>query len=118
MICLSCFSTTPQAQLRHAARRLQRRKPGVQIVAALWNVAPDLVLPDAAAQLGVQAVATTLADAVLQLQALLRTTAQAGMRPATGATTEAAPSTTSVGTSTTDPADDLPGWSATASHTP
>ncbi len=77
VVCLSSFSSTPQAQVRHATRRLQRHKPGLQIVAALWNATPDMVTPDAAAVLGVQAVVTSLADALAQLQALLLATAPA-----------------------------------------
>ncbi len=55
-VCLSYFSPTPEAHLRYVARRLRRRQPGLQIVAALWNAPPALLAPGAAAELGVDAV--------------------------------------------------------------
>lgn len=62
-VCLSYFSPTPEAHLRYVVRRLRRREPGLRLVAALWNAPPALLAPGAAAQLGVDAVAYTLAEA-------------------------------------------------------
>ena len=69
LLCLSSFSTTPEAQLRFVARRLKRRQPGLQIVAALWNAPPALLTVAAMADLAVDAVAQDLAEAVERVQA-------------------------------------------------
>jgi len=118
VICLSSFSASPQAQVRHAARRLQRRVPGVQIVAALWQAPPHMATPDAASALGVQAVATTLADALLQLQRLLQATApQPATKPATVLATD--PATNSATSTAPDSHAVLPAWPAAAvGHAP
>ena len=69
VLCLSSFSTAPQAQLRFVARRLKRRRPGLRIVAALWNAPPALLGADAVAELGADAVAQGLGEAVQRVMA-------------------------------------------------
>lgn len=69
LLCLSSFSTAPEAQIRFVARRLKRRQPGLQIVAALWNAPPALLTVEATANLGVDAVAQGLAEAVERVRA-------------------------------------------------
>ena len=68
VLSLSVFSSTPEAQVRFIARRLKRRVPGLRIVAGLWNSPSVLLGADAAAQLGVDAVASTLAELVQRVQ--------------------------------------------------
>lgn len=65
--CLCSFSTAPQAQVRYVARRLMRRQPDPQVLVALWNAPPELLLPQATQQLGVSAVAHTLGEAVARM---------------------------------------------------
>lgn len=65
--CLCSFSTAPQAQVRYVARRLMRRQPDLQVLVALWNAPPELLLPQATQQLGVSAVAHTLGEAVARM---------------------------------------------------
>lgn len=65
--CLCSFSTAPQAQVRYVARRLMRRQPNLQVLVALWNAPPELLLPQATQQLGVSAVAHTLGEAVARM---------------------------------------------------
>jgi predicted PurR-regulated permease PerM len=66
-LCLSYFSPTPEAQIRFVARRLKRRGPGLRLVVAAWNAGPELLAPEAAEQLGVDAIAHTLAEALARL---------------------------------------------------
>jgi len=70
VLCLSSFSRTPEALLRYTTRRLRRRQPGLRIVAALWQAPAALRGADAAQALGVDAVATSVADALRWVQAL------------------------------------------------
>ncbi len=70
VVCLSYFSATPEAHVRYVARRLRRRLPGLRLVAALWNPSPALLAPGMAQQLGVDAVAVTLDEALQNVQAL------------------------------------------------
>lgn len=81
VLCLSTFSGTPEAQLRYIARRLKRRVPGLRVLAGLWNAAPKLLAADAAEQLGVDAVASTLAEMVQRLEVWLQPPGQAGTPP-------------------------------------
>jgi predicted PurR-regulated permease PerM len=69
VLCLSSFGATPEAQLRFVARRLRRRLPGLQIVAALWNAPAALLSVEAGAELGVDAVAHTLSEAMQRMRA-------------------------------------------------
>ncbi|MES2714972.1 MAG: AI-2E family transporter [Pseudomonadota bacterium] len=70
VVCLSYFSPTPEAHVRYVARRLRRRQPGLRLVAALWNPSATLLSPGTAQQLGVDAVAVTLEEALQCVQAL------------------------------------------------
>ncbi len=70
VVCLSYFSATPEAHVRYVARRLRRRHPGLRLVAALWNPSSALLSPGTAQQLGVDAVAVTLDEALQCIQAL------------------------------------------------
>jgi predicted PurR-regulated permease PerM len=69
VLCLSSFGATPEAQLRFVARRLRRRQPGLQIVAALWNAPAALLSVEAGGELGVDAVAHTLSEAMQRMRA-------------------------------------------------
>jgi len=70
VLCLSSFSSTPEALLRYTVRRLRRRQPALRIVAALWQAPASLRLASAAQTLGVDAVATTVVDALRCVQRL------------------------------------------------
>ena len=71
VLCLSTFSTTPQAQVRYIARRLKRRQPGLKIVLALWNGAPTPSEPPPLESLGVDALAQTVNEAIQRVRALV-----------------------------------------------
>lgn len=62
-VCLCAFSATPQMHTRFVSRRLRRRAPGLRVLLAAWSAPTELLLPDAAAALGVDAVAVSLAEA-------------------------------------------------------
>lgn len=83
VLCLSSFGSAPEAQLRFVARRLKRRQPGLRIVAALWNAPPSLLEPPARDELGADAVAQGLGEALQRVQAALVRSAgaQAGAEP-------------------------------------
>jgi predicted PurR-regulated permease PerM len=63
-VCLSLFSPSPDAKVRFIARRLKRLRPGLRVLAAMWNAPASLTGPDAAATLGVDDVALSLREAV------------------------------------------------------
>lgn len=71
VLCLSSFGSAPEAQLRFVARRLKRRQPGLRIVAALWNAPPALLEASARDELGADAVAQGLGEALQRVQAAL-----------------------------------------------
>ncbi|WP_422688603.1 AI-2E family transporter [Comamonas endophytica] len=74
LLCLSVFTPQPQAQVRQICRRLRRRWPGLRIVLALWNAPPELLAENAAQQLGVDAIATSVRELLLRCDALLAPT--------------------------------------------
>lgn len=69
VLCLSVFSSTPEAQVRYIARRLKRRMPGLRVVVGLWNAPPARLDAEVPAQLGVDAVASTAAELLQRVQA-------------------------------------------------
>ncbi|WP_159916178.1 AI-2E family transporter [Pantoea sp. 18069] len=82
LLCLSVFTPQPQAQVRQICRRLHRRWPGLRIVLALWNAPPALLAESAAAQLGVQALTTSVRELRLRADAMLASSPHAGPRAA------------------------------------
>jgi len=65
-ICLCTFSGTPQTHTRFVCRRLRRlQRAGVplRVVLAAWSAPPELLQAGAKAELGVDAVAVSLAEA-------------------------------------------------------
>lgn len=82
LLCLSVFTPQPEAQVRQICRRLHRRWPGLRIVLALWNAPPALLVESAAAQLGVQAITTSVRELRLRADALLAASPDAGPRAA------------------------------------
>jgi GAF domain-containing protein len=78
IVCLSQFSALPQTQARLLCRRLRRRWPGLHIVLALWNVAPDWLEGAEAADLGADALVASVDEAVLHIGR------QLGAEPAAG----------------------------------
>lgn len=74
VLCLSVFTPQPQAQVRQICRRLRRRWPGLRIVLALWNAPPELLSDNAAQQLGVEAITTSVRELLLRCDALLAPT--------------------------------------------
>lgn len=79
VVCLSTFHPDPEAMVRHACRRLQRLHPQARVVLGLWHAPGALREPGAAAALGVAAIATTLAEAVAHVEALLPLPVGAGV---------------------------------------
>ncbi len=68
-VCISLFSPEPEGPARRICRGLRRRWPGVRIVLCFWS--REHVDEGAAHQLGADAVATSLIEAVLQAKELL-----------------------------------------------
>ena len=89
VVCLSVFSSTPEAQVRFITRRLKRRAPDLRVVAGLWNAPPGLLDADGAQRLGTDAVASSLAEMVQRLRGWLAAQGDAG---ACSPTTPVAPS--------------------------
>lgn len=86
VLCLSTFSSTPQAQVRYIARRLKRRQPGLKIVLALWHGTPAPAEPTSLELLGVDAMAQTVNEAIQRVRALVPAAASAASAvDATGA---------------------------------
>ncbi len=71
VVCLSTFSSAPQAQVRFITRRLKRRQPGLKIVLALWNAAAGSADAPTLETLGVDALAQTVAEATQRVRALM-----------------------------------------------
>lgn len=82
LLCLSVFTPQPQAQVRQICRRLRRRWPGLRIVLVLWNAPAALLVDNAAAQLGVDAITTSVRELLLRTDALLAPAPGGGPRPA------------------------------------
>ena len=82
LLCLSVFTPQPQAQVRQICRRLRRRWPGLRIVLVLWNAPPELLAENAAPELGVEAITTSVRELLLRTDALLAPTPTSGPRPA------------------------------------
>ncbi len=85
-VCVAWFSPVPHAPARQFCRRLRRRWPGVRIVLVPWNVpAEELANEQAWRELGADAIATSVEEAVLRLRALVdpgRAAGAAGPEPA------------------------------------
>ncbi len=65
IICLSLISTSSPARARHIVRRLRRRAPRARIVLGFWGIAAgDAASTDAQAVTSADVVATTLAEAI------------------------------------------------------
>ena len=70
-VCLSYFTPNPVIPARHACRRLRRRWPNVGIVLALWNAPPELLKNESLEALKVDAVVTSVQEAVRRIQRLI-----------------------------------------------
>ncbi|MGE6213166.1 AI-2E family transporter [Comamonas aquatica] len=65
---LSTLHGQPHILLRQWLRRIRRRYPQLQVVLALWNVSPEGLQGEDLQRLGVQALVTSLHEAVLRIQ--------------------------------------------------
>jgi predicted PurR-regulated permease PerM len=71
LVCVSYLSAAGAAHARHACRRLRRRAPSARIMVGLWSGGlANNKSADAAAGLSADLVATSLAQAVEQVEAL------------------------------------------------
>jgi len=95
-VCLSVFSPSPDAKVRFIVRRLKRGHPHLRVLVAAWNPPPSLADPDAAAALGVEAVAVTMRDAVQRLATWTRE-GRSGAISAASTTTTGSPPAAAVG---------------------
>ena len=69
VVCLSLISTGSAARARHIVRRLRRRAPRSRIVVGFWGIgAGDRLPDDALAVTGADAVATTLSEAIDEIE--------------------------------------------------
>lgn len=82
VVCLSHFSAQPQTQARLLCRRLRRRWPGLHIVLALWNAPADWLKHAEAAELGADALVTSVDEAVMHIGRQLGAELWAGPAPA------------------------------------
>lgn len=71
IVCLSYFTTSPIIPARQVCRRLRRRWPNVRVVLALWNAPPELLASDALKALQVDAVVTSVQEAVRRIHRLV-----------------------------------------------
>lgn len=71
IVCLSYFSREPEVSVRTFCRRLRQRWPAVKIVLALWNAPPDLLDPAKIKALDVEAVVTSIDEAVRRMHRTL-----------------------------------------------
>jgi predicted PurR-regulated permease PerM len=69
-LCLSIFQSSTPTQIRIWCRRFKRRWPHLKIVLALWNASPDVLRASEEEQLGADAVATSLRELVLRMEAM------------------------------------------------
>lgn len=67
IVCLSHFSPEPQTRVRYLCRRLRRRWPKLYIVLALWNAGPELLDEALCKSMGADAVAASIAEAVMRV---------------------------------------------------
>lgn len=65
---LSTLHGQPHILLRQWLRRIRRRYPQLQVVLALWNVSPEGLQGEDLQRLGVQALVTSMHEAVLRIQ--------------------------------------------------
>lgn len=91
------YHGAPQTHTRYLCRRLRKRVPSLRIVLCAWAAPAELLLPGAAAELGVDAVAVTLDEAA----------AHAGQAPAAPA---AAPATAAAASSVDAAAASATAW--------
>jgi predicted PurR-regulated permease PerM len=81
-VCLSYLHPAPQSYARFVCRRLKRRKPRLKVLVALWNIGPDAAsLERLAEEVGADAVATSLADAVTRVRGWVAGAAPTMMAP-------------------------------------
>jgi GAF domain-containing protein len=71
IVCLSYVMTNPVISARHACRRLRRRWPNVRIVLALWSAPPELLESKSLEALEIDAVVTSVQEAVRRIQRLV-----------------------------------------------
>jgi hypothetical protein len=70
VVCLSLISTASAARARHILRRLRRRAPRSRIVVGFWGLrGANKPPPEAMALTSADAVATTLAEAIADIEA-------------------------------------------------
>jgi predicted PurR-regulated permease PerM/GAF domain-containing protein len=63
-VVLCTFNSAPQTHTRYVCRRLRRRAPQLRIVLAAWSAPAELRAPGAARDLGADALAVSLIEAV------------------------------------------------------
>lgn len=68
VVCAAYIGPNPKAYIRYLARRLKRRNAGIRIIACVFDAAAEAMQP---VDLGVDAVATNLADTQLRIAAWL-----------------------------------------------
>ena len=72
VVCLSLISTSSAARARHIVRRLRRRAPRARIIAGFWGLGGgDTPAPDTLAITSADAIATTLDEAITEIEARL-----------------------------------------------
>jgi len=69
VICLSLISTVSAARARHIVRRLRRRAPRARIIVCFWTIEAAEPPPDMLSVTAADAIATTLAGAIADVQA-------------------------------------------------
>jgi predicted PurR-regulated permease PerM len=82
IVCLSLVSTGSAARARHIVRRLRRRAPRSRIVVGFWGRGGGALAADALVVSSADAVATTLAEAIAEVEG--RTPAAAPLPVAAG----------------------------------
>jgi hypothetical protein len=68
VVCVSCFSQSPEISARFVCRRLRRQRPDLRIVLALWAGPQALLVPGAVETLGADAAAASFDEALQRLK--------------------------------------------------
>jgi hypothetical protein len=81
-ICLGYFSENPLIPARHFTRRLRMRWPRLRIVVALWNAPSELLEESSRERLGVDAVVSSVDEAVRRIHRVIAPEAAADAQQA------------------------------------
>ena len=68
---ITSFHAQPQAKVRQLVRRIRRRYPGLVVVLALWNAAPEVLQEAVVQRMGAVSAVASLQELLLRMQHML-----------------------------------------------